>query len=101
MTGRSSNERGRTELAAAVAAHTEDSNSIVSAPGGGVNGDAAAVLPLLVDVRQAAKMMNISAGTVRNLVLRGELRPTRIGRRVLFAVEELRRFIALRTEGAA
>jgi len=79
------------------AARANDTVSIVRGSGVSVNGDAVAVLPLLVDVRQAAKLMNISAGTVRNLVLRGELRPVRLGRRVLFSVEELRRFIALRT----
>jgi len=99
MTSTGSNERGRTELAAAVTAHVEDSASIVSGSAVGVNG--VAVPLLLVDARRAARLLSVSAGTVRNLMARGELRPVRVGRRVLFSVEELRRFIASRTGGAA
>ena len=57
------------------------------------------VAPLLVvDVRQAARMLAVSSGSIRNLISRGVLRPVRIGRRVLIAVAELKRFAEGRME---
>ncbi len=100
MPGRSNNG-GRTELVAAAAAQREDSGSIVSGSGAGVNGAVVVPLPLLVDRRQAAKLLNVSVGKLDELIRRGELRPVRIGRRVTVAIDELRAFVALRTGGAA
>ena len=47
----------------------------------------------LYDVNEAAKLMKLSPWTIRALVSREKLRALRIGRRVLFQHEELKRFI--------
>ena len=47
---------------------------------------------LLYDLRAAADMISISHWTLRRKVLRGEVKPTRIGRRVLISRTELERF---------
>jgi len=50
--------------------------------------------PLLADKKQAAEALNVSLRTIDNLVARGELRVTRIGRRVLIPIAELRRLVS-------
>ena len=52
--------------------------------------------PLLVDARQAGRLLGVSSGSIRNLISRGVLRPVRIGRRLLIATSELERFIKAR-----
>ena len=47
---------------------------------------------LLVDTREAARLLNISTRTLWTLTARGELPSVRIGRRVLYRVETLREF---------
>ena len=47
---------------------------------------------LLVDSREAARLLNISTRTLWALTARGELLSVRIGRRVLYRVETLNEF---------
>lgn len=56
--------------------------------------------PLLVDRREAARLLSVSPGTVDNLRLRGELASIKLGARRLFAVDDLRHLIASRKGGA-
>jgi hypothetical protein len=56
--------------------------------------DAAA--PLLVDRREAGRLLGVSPGTIDNLRLRGELPSVKIAARRLFDVADLRRFIEAR-----
>lgn len=49
--------------------------------------------PLLVDRREAGRLMGVSPGTIDNLRLRGELPSLKLGTRRLFDVEDLRRLI--------
>lgn len=49
--------------------------------------------PLLVDRRDAARLLGVSPGTIDNLRLRGELPSVKIAARRLFEVADLRRFI--------
>jgi excisionase family DNA binding protein len=53
----------------------------------------------LKSVDKAAEFLSISPYTVRAYLRTGQLKPTRIGRRVLFRQEELERFILERTTG--
>jgi DNA-binding transcriptional MerR regulator len=48
------------------------------------------LLPLVV----VAELCSLSPHTIRALVKRGKLRPTRVCRRLLFDVREVERFIA-------
>ena len=48
--------------------------------------------PLLVGRREAAKLLGLSLRSLDHAVCRGLLKPRRLGRRVLFIPEELRRF---------
>lgn len=50
-------------------------------------------VPLLVDRREAARLLSISPGSVDNLRLRGELPSVRIGARRLFDLADLRALI--------
>jgi hypothetical protein len=52
--------------------------------------------PLLVDRREAARLLGVSAGTVDNLRLRGELPSVKLLARRLYDVADLRRFIDAR-----
>jgi predicted DNA-binding transcriptional regulator AlpA len=52
--------------------------------------------PLLVDEPTAAKMLGVSPRSVWTMAACGELPSVRIGRRKLYAVETLRRWIAER-----
>ncbi len=54
--------------------------------------------PLLVDRREAARLLNVSQGTVDNLRLRGELPSIKIAARRLFAVADLKALIESRRE---
>lgn len=51
--------------------------------------------PILVDIREAARLLSASVWAVRSAVWRGELRPVRIGnsKKYLFRPEELRAFV--------
>jgi excisionase family DNA binding protein len=48
---------------------------------------------LAVGRTEAARLLSISLRTLDSLLGRGELRGRRVGRRVLFPVEELQRFL--------
>ncbi len=48
---------------------------------------------LAVGRTEAARLLSISLRTLDSLLARGELRGRRIGRRVLFPVEELQHFL--------
>jgi len=48
---------------------------------------------LAVNRFEAARLLSISLRTLDSLLARGELRGLRVGRRVLFPVEELQRFL--------
>jgi excisionase family DNA binding protein len=48
---------------------------------------------LAVSRFEAARVLSISLRTLDSLIARGELRGRRIGRRVLFPLEELQRFL--------
>jgi hypothetical protein len=50
--------------------------------------------PLLVDRREAARLLGISPGTIDNLRLRGELKSVKIVGRRLFDVRDLDSLIA-------
>ncbi|MDX2146587.1 MAG: helix-turn-helix domain-containing protein [Planctomycetota bacterium] len=52
--------------------------------------------PLLVDRREAARLLGVSPGTVDNLRLRGELPSLKIASRRLYDVADLLRFIESR-----
>lgn len=49
--------------------------------------------PLLVDRREAGRLLGVSPGTIDNLRLRGELASVKIAARRLYDVADLRRFI--------
>lgn len=55
--------------------------------------------PMLVDRREAARLLGVSAGTIDNLRLRGELPSVKIAARRLYDVADLRRFIDERKVG--
>jgi DNA-binding transcriptional MerR regulator len=57
--------------------------------------------PLLVDRRETARLLGVSAGTIDNLRTRGELASIKIGARRLYDVNDLRRFIAQSKGGEA
>lgn len=52
--------------------------------------------PYLVDRRDAGRLLGVSAGTIDNLRLRGELPSVKIAARRLYDVADLRRFIESR-----
>lgn len=56
----------------------------------------AAHAPLLVDRREAGRLLGVSPGTIDNLRTRGELPSVKIAARRLFDVTDLRRLIELR-----
>jgi len=49
--------------------------------------------PLLVDRREAARLLGVSPGTIDNLRTRGELPSVKIAARRLFDVADLRCFV--------
>jgi hypothetical protein len=52
--------------------------------------------PLLVDRREAGRLLGVSPGTVDNLRTRGELPSVKIAARRLYDVDDLRRFVEAR-----
>lgn len=52
--------------------------------------------PLLVDRREAGRLLGVSPGTIDNLRLRGELPSVKLLARRLFDVADLRRYIEAR-----
>ncbi len=56
--------------------------------------------PLLVDRREAARLLGVSPGTIDNLRTRGELPSVKLFARRLFDVADLRRYVEVR-KGAA
>lgn len=56
--------------------------------------------PLLVDRREAARLLGVSPGTIDNLRQRGELPSVKLLARRLFDMADLRSYIALRKEVA-
>jgi len=63
-----------------------------------VSAPSTATLPLslLVDRREAARLLGVSPGTIDNLRTRGELPSVKLLARRLFDVADLRRFIDAR-----
>lgn len=58
--------------------------------------------PLLVSIREAARLLSISPNTAWSLLASGQLNPVRIGRRTLVARTTLDAFIAdLQRNGGA
>ena len=55
--------------------------------------NAPAACPMLVDRREAARLLGVSPGTIDNLRLRGHLPSVKLLARRLFDVADLRRFI--------
>jgi len=51
---------------------------------------------MLVDRREAARLLGVSAGSIDNLRLRGELPSVKLMSRRLFDLADLRRFIDAR-----
>lgn len=49
--------------------------------------------PMLVNRREAGRLLGVSPGTIDNLRLRGELPSVKIGARRLFDVADLRRYV--------
>ena len=58
--------------------------------------NANAPAPLLVDRREAGRLLGVSPGTMDNLRLRGELPSVKIAARRLFDVADLRKYIESR-----
>jgi excisionase family DNA binding protein len=54
--------------------------------------------PLLVDKREAARLLGVSAGTVDNMRTRGALPSVRIGARRLYSLDDLRDYITRQRE---
>ncbi len=54
---------------------------------------------MLVDRREAGRLLGVSPGTIDNLRLRGELPSVKVRARRLFDVADLRRFIEARKGG--
>lgn len=50
------------------------------------------IVPLLLDVRAAARALSVSVRTVYTLFAAGKIRPLKIGRSTRVSVAELRRF---------
>ncbi len=48
--------------------------------------------PILLDKRQTALLLGVSIRTIDNFVAARELRPRRLGKRILFERRELERF---------
>lgn len=60
---------------------------------------AAEIEPLTVDIKTAAKMLNVCEKTIRTLAKRGELPVIRIMGRVLYSREDLTDFVRGRSRG--
>jgi len=62
-----------------------------------LNDDVSSVESLTVDVRTAAKMLNVCERTIRNLTKRGELPVIRIVGCVRYSVDDLKEFVRQRS----
>lgn len=51
-------------------------------------------LPQLLTLSEVATLLRVSPHTIRAMVRRGKLRPVRICRRLLFALDEVTRLLA-------
>lgn len=60
-----------------------------------------AMAPMLVDRREAARLLGVSPGTIDNLRNAGELPSLKLMSRRLYDVADLRRFIEARKGGGA
>jgi excisionase family DNA binding protein len=49
--------------------------------------------PIAVCARQAAVMLNVSEPTLRKLTKEGKIPHTRVGRKVLYSIENLQKFL--------
>jgi len=49
--------------------------------------------PLVVGIDEAARLLSLSPHTIRKYEREGRIRATRLGRRVLFPMEEIHRII--------
>ena len=56
--------------------------------------------PLAVDERTAAKMLSISPRALWSIRASGKIKAAKVGARVIYSVEELRRFLADAQEAA-
>jgi excisionase family DNA binding protein len=61
---------------------------------------APALAPILVDSREAARLLGISPRTVWNLTATGQSSAVRIGRSVRYSIDDLRSFANGRKGGA-
>jgi excisionase family DNA binding protein len=68
----------------------------VATPGSPPQADGEVLLPLLITVAEAARMLSIGRTSVYQLIWDHQLRPVRIGRNVRFTIAELERFVAER-----
>ncbi len=57
--------------------------------------------PIAVDAVAAAKMLGISHRTLIDLAIRGDVPTARIGRRRLFPIDELRRWLSERAKAGS
>lgn len=64
--------------------------------GGGTKHETLTLAPLLVDRREAGRLLGVSPGTIDNLRTRGELPSVKLLSRRLFALADLRRYIEAR-----
>ena len=55
--------------------------------------------PLAVDIREAARLTSLSTFTIRRYIRRGHLKATRVGRRVIIPINELRTLVADSSSG--
>jgi DNA-binding transcriptional MerR regulator len=62
--------------------------------------DARTPEPMLVDRREAARLLGVSAGTIDNLRKRGAIPSVKIATRRLYDVGDLRRFVETRKTAA-
>lgn len=62
----------------------------------GITNTTGMIAPLLVDRREAARLLGISPGTIDNLRIRGELPSVKIAARRLYDVVDLRRYVDTR-----
>ena len=54
---------------------------------------------LVYDLKETASLLRVSVSTVRRAIKRGDLRPTRIGKRVLVTHENIVKFLRKKHEG--
>ena len=54
--------------------------------------------PLVVDIKMASKMLNVSERTVRTLTRKGELPVVKIMTRVLYSCDDLKEFVRQRSQ---